>query len=151
MYVVPVIICILFSSVLIHQIRCLKDLLISTKKSIAELVFSCIGVVVILGITYFYADIWVHYLLGVLGAVILGFSLLKTGITSKGFSYSRSYLGFLAPWNKVKRVKITLKKDLVVSFTGHGYCDLYFKKDDYEKVFNILKQNLSSEVFSKYN
>ena len=146
MYIVPIIIYILFISILIDQIRSLKDLLIPTKKSIGELTATFLGVLVILGITYLYADIWVYYILGILGATILGLSLLKTGITSRGFSYNRSYIGFLTPWNKVKRVEIIFKKHMIVSFTGHGYCDLYFKEDDYEKLSKILKENLSAEI-----
>lgn len=147
---VAAIICILFISILVHQIKCLKILLISTKKSIAQIMFVVAGIIVILGITYFYGDMFIHYILGILAATVFGLSFFKPGITSEGFSYNRSFMGFLAPWHKIKKVQIDLKKNVVVSFSGHDSYELRFRKEDHEKLIGILEQYLPVEVFNNH-
>ena len=144
-----VIVYVLFIGILIYQIKCLRDLLVPTKKNMDQVIFTVIGIVVILGITYFYGNGLTHYILGILAAIVFGLFLITPGITSKGFSYSISYKGFLAPWHKIKRVRINLKEDVIVSFSGHGSYKLYFKKKDYKELLSVLKQNLSSEVLKE--
>ncbi|HZK57563.1 MAG TPA: hypothetical protein VFD17_04545 [Clostridia bacterium] len=144
--VVAVVICILFIGILVHQIKCLRILLIPTKKSIAQIMFTVVGTVVILGITYFYGDMFTHYILGILAAAVFGLSLFKSGITSEGFSYNRSFVGFLAPWHKIKKVQVDLKENIIVSFSGHDTYELYFEKEDYGELISILEQYLSMEV-----
>lgn len=124
----------------------MKELLIPTKKSIGQVITIVIGVIVLLGITYLYASTWIHYILGVLGILVFVFSLFKAGITSKGFSYTRSYIGFLAPWDKIKNVYVSREKDVTLYFSGHGSYELCFRKEDYDQIMNILKQKLASEV-----
>ncbi|HZJ76126.1 MAG TPA: hypothetical protein VFC70_00320 [Oscillospiraceae bacterium] len=138
------IICILFIGIIIHQVRCLRKLLIPTKKSTAQIIFTVAGIIVIFGITYSYGKIFIHYILGILGATVFGLSLFKTGITSEGFSYNISFIGFIAPWHKIKKVSIDLKKNVVVSFSGHDFHELCFEKKDYEKLISTLKQYLPS-------
>ena len=144
------IICILFIGILVHQIKCLRELIIPTKKSIAQIIFTVLGVVVILGITYFYGDMFIHYILGVLAAIVFGLSLFKTGITSGGFSYNRSFVGFLAPWHKIKKVRVELKENVIVSFSGYDSYELCFKKENYKELTGILKQHLHSVVFEEH-
>lgn len=147
MYIPIIIICILFVVIIIGNIRCIKDLIISTKKSAGELIATILGITIILIVTYLYANIWINNLLGILGAIVLILSLYKSGVTSKGFSYSRSYIGFLAPWGEIKSVHIIKEKDIIISFSGHGHYYLYFKEEDYEELMNVLKENLSPKVF----
>ncbi|MFW5648309.1 MAG: hypothetical protein ACOCG5_04420 [Candidatus Alkaliphilus sp. MAG34] len=147
---VAAIICVLFTGILVHQIRCLGILLIPTRKGTVQIAFTIVGIIVILGITYFYADMFIHYILGILAAMVFGLSLFKSGITSEGFSYNRSFMGFLAPWHKIEKVRIDLKKNVVVSFSGHGSYELRFRKEDHEKLIGILEQYLPVEVFNNH-
>lgn len=120
-----------------------RDLVISTKRRTGEIIFLIIGSIGILGVTYFYAKGWSQYTLGILGTIMLILSLLKTGITSKGVSYipTGNVIGFI-PWNKIRSLTIYLKKDVEVHFAGQI---LYFNKEDYDKIIEISKKNLSSE------
>lgn len=58
---------------------------------------------------------------------------------------------FLAPWHKIKKVKIDLGKNVIVSFSGHGSYTLCFEKKDCEKLISTLKQYLPPEVFRGIN
>ncbi len=145
-----VIICILFTGILVHQIKCLRKLLIPTKKDISQIIFTVAGAIIILGITYLYGDMFIHYILGILATIIFGLSLFKTGITSGGFSYNRSFVGFLAPWHKIKKVRVELKENVTVSFSGYDSYELCFKKENYKELTGILKQHLHSVVFEEH-
>ena len=122
-------------------------LLVPTRKNKFHLASTVTGVIAILGIIYFYANTFAHYGLGILGAAIVGLYYFTPGITSKGFSYNRSYVGFLASWDKIKEVRVKVDTVAVkVSFFGEGHYDLYFDRGKYEKLIEILKENLLSGV-----
>lgn len=146
---------ILLLSQIFYQMKCIKDLIIPTEKRNVDIIFVIIGITVILGIVYFMGNEWTHYLLGILASVMIGLNLYKSGITSKGFSFPAGYTGGLvshAPWDKIKNVDISQKDYVMVSFYSMSTFSisdkniLYFKKQDYEKIVNILEKNLSLDV-----
>ena len=133
----------LFVVTIVMELIHLKDLVIATRKRRSEIIFLIIGSVGILGVTYFYAKGLSQYILGILGTIMLILSLLKTGITSKGVSYipTGNVIGFI-PWNKIKSLTICLEREVEVHFAGQI---LYFKKEDYDKIIEISRNNLTSE------
>lgn len=143
-----ILILLLFLTIIFHQIRCMRNLVIPTKKRAGEITATIMGAIVLLGITYVYADVWIHYIVGILASGIIILALYKNGITLKGFSCQGSQIGHIAfiPWDKIKRVQISRKKYVVVSFSGRGHNKLCFNKDDYDEVVGILEENLSPEV-----
>ena len=143
-----ILILILFLTIIFHQIRCIRNLIIPTTKRTGEITVAIMGAIVLLGITYIYADVWVHYIVGILASGIIILALYKNGITPKGLSCLGPHIGYIAfiPWDKIKRVQISRKKYVVVSFSGRGHDKLYFNKGDYDKVVDILEKNLSPEV-----
>lgn len=140
-----IIVFLLFAGTIAYHLKCLKDLIIPTRKKIGEIMVLMAGVIVILGITHLKAKVWIHYLLGILGAILLVLSIFRAGITSKGISYTRSFYGFLVSWDKLKSVQVYLDDDVKVSFSGHGYTTLYFRKDDYNKILSLLREHLSMD------
>lgn len=73
-------------------------------------------------------------------------TLPRRGITSKGF---RSIKGiYWGNWNKLKSVRVTTKKDVRVYFTGRylSFDTHCYKKEDYDKIITILKDNVPSEI-----
>lgn len=138
----------LFSGTFIWQVWLLKDLLIPTKKGKAQIFFTLVGAAVILGLTYFYGNNLVHYGLGLLALAVIAIYPFTSGITADGLSYKRgSFIALLAPWQKIKRVRVKIKKEaVVVSFSGGGYDDLYFDQEEYEQLMKILTGKLPAGV-----
>lgn len=143
---------ILFIGTLIHQVRRLRNLLIPAKRRMGEIIATVLSVIVIFGLTYFYGNGPVHYLVGLLAMMIIAFYPFTFGITPKGFSYNRgAVMGFLAPWRRIKNVRMVIKRDkIIVSFSGHGHFDLHFAKDRYEELVNVLEKNLSPGVLKQH-
>lgn len=136
-----------FIGFILIYIQDLRDLIIPTKKKTIEIVFLAIGTIVILGITYFYGKTWLHYILGILGTSSLILSFMRTGITHKGFRSIRWTGRSFGNWNQVQNVQIFLKKDVKVSFISKDFEDIhYYKKEDYDKIINLLLENLSSSI-----
>lgn len=143
------IILILSIGILIHEIICIRELLIASKKNSEKIIFTLVGIIVIIVITYIYADIWIHYIFGVVAATIFGLSLFKSGLNSRGFNYTSLYMGFILPWQEVKRVELKVEDDIIVQFTGEESNELHFKKEQYKELIYILKENLSSNVLKE--
>ncbi|MCR1973863.1 hypothetical protein NSA52_06920 [Clostridium sporogenes] len=135
---------ILFAGIIFKEFKIINQLVIKTEKKFIETIFLIIGIVVFFYITYVYAKIQMHYLVGILGTTLYIGAYLKNGITSKGFVSSYRYLQF-APWNKIEEVHINKGKSIKVSYSGNGGSNrLYFKNKDYEKIVEFLNKNLSN-------
>lgn len=134
------------TAIIIIYLKDIREMIIPAKKSKLEIATVIIGVIVIIVIMYLYGKTWFHYLVGLLAVVLMVVTLPRRGITSKGF---RSIKGiYWGNWNKLKSVRVTMNKDVKVSLTGrYLYWDThYYKKEDYDKIINILKDNVSSEI-----
>lgn len=140
--IINIIIILLFIVMFLKQLKCIKELIIPTRKRYTEIIIVLLTIIIVAGITYFYAKTVLHYITGVLGNVIFVSMWFKEGITSKGFV--RNARGEeLIEWNKINKVIITSSKDIKVILIG-GFIGqtMYFKKSDYDKVFNIIRVNL---------
>ena len=129
---------------------CLKDiraLLIPTKKQKTEIVLLLIGSLFIMAITYLYAKSWFHYILGILGTAYLILSWARIGITAKGFNSLRGY-GSPGKWNRLRRVHVSLKNNVRVSFIRRNYYEdiHYYDSEDYDIIVTLLLENLPDDV-----
>lgn len=131
------------TAIIIIYLKDIKELIIPTKKSKLEIATVVISTIVIIGIMYLYGETWFHYLIGFLGIIFMIVTLPRRGITIKGFRSNRGI--YWGNWNKLKSVHvITINEDVKVSLTGrYLYWDThYYKKEDYDKIINILQENL---------
>jgi len=146
MSIIDVIIPVLFISIILKQIRYMKVLIIHTRKSYVEIITVLLGIIIVMGITYFYANTWVHYVIGILGIIMFISTCIKQGISSKGFISRYRYKESIL-WNEIEKVIVTSSKDIKIKLVG-GFMEetFHFKKSDYDKVITILKENLPSEA-----
>jgi hypothetical protein len=123
----------------------IRGLVIPASKKTIEVVALVICSAILLGMTYIYAKTWDHYILGVLGVLILILPWVSRGITSKGFNSIRG--GSSGKWIKLKEVQVVMKKDVKVSFIISSLNkDIHhYKKDDYDKIISLLREHLPSE------
>jgi len=137
-------VCIMLIVGLIKQIRAL---IIPARKKTIEIIFMAIACMIILGITYLYAKTWYNSILGILGAVILVLSWARQGIAPKGFCSVRGLWGY-ETWDTLIEVQVSLQNDVRVSFITKILNEniQYYKKEDYDKIIDLLLEHLSSEI-----
>ncbi|MBO0525378.1 hypothetical protein EXQ31_04220 [Clostridium botulinum] len=139
---------ILFVGIIFKEFKIVNQLVIKTEKKLIETIFFIIGIGIFFYITYVYAKTQIHYLLGILGAILYVGAYLKNGITSKGFVSSYRYLQFV-PWNKIEEVHINKGKSIKVSYLGNGGSNrLYFKNKDYDKIIELLSEKLLNNLIT---
>lgn len=142
MDIVPIIVFVLFTGILLKQVYYLKDIILSTRKSIAEIAATIVGVMALAAITYYYGTRWYHYLFFVIAAATFISLCCKHGISSKGFL--SQYRGYeVLTWKKIKKVnlvKLDNKIKLIItgSFPSQNF---YFKKNDLNKIVDVLKEH----------
>ncbi len=146
MNIFEIIIPVLFISTILKQLRYMKGLIIPTRKRPIEVITILFGIIIIMGIMYFYANTWIHYIIGVVGLLMLLSIWIKQGINSKGFISMYTYKERIV-WNEIEKVIVTNSKDIKVKVLG-GFMEqtFHFKNSDYHKVINILKENLPAEA-----
>ena len=136
-----------FIAIIIVYIKDIRDLIIPTRKKVAEIVLVIIITIALIGITYVYAKTLLHSIVGILGAVSLILSFARQGITDKGFMAIRG-LGYCGKWNELKAVYISVKGDVRVSIIHLNFNEdiHYYRKEDYDKIINLLYKHLSNEI-----
>lgn len=72
-------------AIILKQIKYMKALIMPTRKTYVEIITVLFSVIIFIGITYFYANTWVHYVTGVLAIIMFVSMWIKQGINSKGF------------------------------------------------------------------
>ena len=146
MRILDIIIPVLFIDIILKQIRYMKVLIIPTRKSYVEIITVLFGMIIIMGIMYFYANTWVHYVIGILGIIMFISTCIKEGISSKGFISMYRYKESIL-WNEIEKVVVTSSRDIKVKLIG-GFMEqtFHFKKSDYDKVVTLLKENLPKQA-----
>ncbi|MBZ9608410.1 hypothetical protein G9F73_011380 [Clostridium estertheticum] len=142
MSIINIIIPLFFIVIILKQLRDMKALIMPTRKGYVEIITVLFGVIIFIGIIYFYANTWVHYVTGVLAIFMFVSMWIKEGINSKGFiSMNRCKESIL--WNEIEKVMVISSNDIKVKLVG-GFMEqtFHFKKSDYDKVITILKENL---------
>ncbi|MFZ7119884.1 MAG: hypothetical protein ACOWWH_02890 [Eubacteriaceae bacterium] len=135
--------------IIIECIRDIRNLIISAEKQKIDIVIVLISTVILLSITYLYANTWFHNIIGILGASIPIIGWASKGITTKGFR-SIARLGYWTNWNNLKKVQVTIENKIKVTFYNRylQYDIHYYKKDDYNRIITLLRENLADEIIS---
>jgi len=146
MSIYDIIVLLFFIAIILKQFKYMKTLIIPTRKTYVEIITVLLSVFVFIGLTYFYANTWVHYVTGVLAIVMFVGILIKQGINSKGFISVYRYKEIIL-WNEIEKVMVINSKNIKVKLAG-GFMEqtFHFKKSDYDKVITILKENLPIQV-----
>lgn len=137
-----IIIPILFILIILKQLKYMKQLIIPTRKTYIEIITVMFSIIIFIYIMYAYANTWIHYVIGVLGTFTLISICIKEGIFSKGFISMYRYKEIIL-WNEIEKVVVISSKDIKVQLFG-GFMEqtFHFKSSDYDKVINIMKENL---------
>ncbi|MBZ9635933.1 hypothetical protein [Clostridium sp. FP1] len=146
MSIFDIIIPLSFIAIILKQLRYMKELIMPTRKTYVEIITVLFCVIIFIGIIYFYANTWVHYVIGVLAIVMFVSIWIKQGINSKGFISMYRYKEIVL-WNEIEKVIVISSKDIKVKLAG-GFMEqtFHFKKSDYDKDITILKENLPEQV-----
>lgn len=127
---------------ILKQLKYIKQLLLPTKKSILDIVVVIIAVCVLGFIPYKYANNWINYLIGILGIILFVTMWLKEGITSKGFTSMYRYKDVIL-WNEIEKFDVRKTNNVKITLFGKFMEQSFkFKKEDYDMVINIMKDNL---------
>ncbi|MGH4050433.1 MAG: hypothetical protein ACREVX_03630 [Clostridium sp.] len=146
MSIYDIIVPLFFIVIILKQIKYIKVLIIPTRKTYVETITVLLSVVVFIGLTYFYANTWVHYVAGVLAIVMFVSMWIKHGIYSKGF-ISMYRLKEIILWNEIEKVMVISSKNIkVVVACGFMEQTFHFKNSDYDKIITILKENLPEQA-----
>jgi hypothetical protein len=124
----------------------MKELIIPTRKSFVEIIIVLFSVIILMCMTYFYANTWIHYVAGVLAIFMLVSMWIKQGINSKGF-ISMNKIKENILWNEIEKVMVISSKDIKIKLAG-SFMErtFHFKKRDYDKIITILKENLPKQA-----
>ncbi len=135
-----------FISIILKQLRYMKELIIPTRKSYVEILTILFAVIILMCIMYFYANIWIHYVTGILGIFMFISMWLKEGINSKGFISMYRYKDIIL-WNEIEKVIIISSKNVKIKVSGGFMQQTFnFKKSDYDNIITILKENLPNQA-----
>lgn len=130
----------------IFYIRDIKAMIVPAKKSNLEIIAVTLGSLVLIVITFLYGKNYFHYLFGLLSIILMILTLLRKGVTSAGF---RSIRGInTGNWERLKSVRLSHNNGVRIDYIAHNsYLEtLYFKNEDYNKIIEILKNNLSPGI-----
>ncbi|MBU3135753.1 hypothetical protein KPL39_05670 [Clostridium gasigenes] len=147
MGVIDIVIPLFFIAIILKQLRYIKELIISTRKSYVEIITVLFAVIIFIGIIYFYANTWIHYITGILGIFMFVSMWIKQGINSKGFISMYKYKEIIL-WNEIEKVMVISSKDIKIELSG-GFMEqtFHFKKSDYDKVMTILKEKIPGKFY----
>lgn len=141
-----IIISLFFIVVILKQLKHLNELLIPTKKRYVEIITVLLSVFIFVYIIYFYANTWIHYIIGVLGIFMFISMWIKQGITLKGFTSMYKYKEIIL-WSEIEKVMVINSKDIKVKLFGDFMEQtFYFKKSDYSNVIDMIEENLSKQA-----
>ncbi|HAJ9305195.1 TPA: hypothetical protein HPU08_002876 [Listeria monocytogenes] len=146
---IDIMIVLFFSALILLNLKEMTSLIIPTKKRKKDILIVTIISLTILALTFWYGRILSHYLFGILLIIVMNLFWIKRGITQKGFNSIMS-LSYFQRWDNIDYVEVNLNNndDLKLSYlTSHllGKESYYFKKEDYDKIINVLSESLSKE------
>ncbi|NKF05729.1 hypothetical protein J1C67_16740 [Clostridium gasigenes] len=147
MGVIDIVIPLFFIAIILKQLRYIKELIISTRKSYVEIITVLFAVIIFIGIIYFYANTWMHYITGILGIFMFVSMWIKQGINSKGFISMYKYKEIIL-WNEIEKVMVISSKDIKIELSGRFMEQTFhFKTSDYDKVMTILKEKIPGKFY----
>lgn len=143
---IDIIILLFLIVITLKQLKRIKELIIPTRKSYVEIITVLLCIMVFMYIMYSYANIWIHYIIGILSIFMFLSMWLKQGIFEKGFISMYKYKEIIL-WNEIEKVIIISSKDMKVELLG-GFMEqtFRFKKSDYDRVLNLIRENLPEQA-----
>lgn len=124
------------------HLKYIKELLLPTRKGAIDISVVIIGVCILSWLTYRYANTFINYIIGILGIILLVTTWLKEGITSKGFSSLYKYKRFIS-WEEIENIDVHKTNSVKITLFGKFMEQSFkFKNKDYDKLMDILKENL---------
>lgn len=139
------------TEIIIKQFKDKKRLVISTKKTLLEKVIYLAAIAIFIVITILYAKGVIHYLIGILGILLLTIEFLKQGIFEEGILILARGKERYA-WNEISKVQIVKSKDVKVTYYGkEGLAITHkFAIERYKEIVALfLKNNIDYDI--KYN
>lgn len=135
-----------FILIIIYYYNNIRDILIPTVKSMFEVVTVVLSIAFTLYITFTFGVNILHYLIGVLGTIILALGLFRRGITQNGFQSMRGLS--TGSWDRISAVNIEKSDSVKISFTSQSffYEVQYYSWEYYEDILELLEKNLSKEI-----
>ena len=135
-----------FILIIIYYFNNIRDILIPTVKSMFEVVTVVLSIAFTLYITFTFGVTILHYLIGVLGTIILALGLFRRGITKNGFQSMRCL--HTGSWDRISAVNIEKSDSVKISFTSQSffYEVQYYSWEYYEDILELLEKNLSKDI-----
>lgn len=131
-----------FILMILRQLIIIKKLIIRTSTSHINNIFFLVIISFFIGMIYFGAKTWIHYLVGVLAIIMIITMWFKSGITTEGFSSMRRGQGIIK-WNEISKLTIVITENIKITITGSFIEEiLYFKRKDYNEIIDIIKDKL---------
>ena len=146
MGITDIVIITFFIIMILKQLKYIKGLIIPTRKSIFEVVTILFCIFIFSGMIYYGANNWIHYIIGILAIFTILSMWMKMGINLNGF-VSMYRVKELILWHEIRKVVVVNSKNIKVKVSD-GFFDqtFNFKKKDYNKVIDILKEKLPKQV-----
>lgn len=142
MQIIDIAILLFFISMFIEKLILKRKLIIRTSKNYTENIIFLLSITFFIGMTFFGAKTWIHYLIGSLGIIWFICMWTQEGITTEGFISMRRPQR-IRKWNEISELRIVIKENIKITIMGVlGEEILYFKKTDYSKIIDIIKNNL---------
>lgn len=134
-----------FILIIIVYLNNIREIIIPTNKSVMEIITIFISIVITLFITFYYGADFSHYLIGILGTIILGLGLYRRGITENGFQSMRGFN--IGNWDKLESVHVIRDDELKVTYTAQSfsYDVQYYSNEYYNEITDLLLRNVSPE------
>lgn len=127
----------------------IKDLEVSTIMKKSEVVGMTISIGIVLIITLSLAEVWLHYLIGILGILVISLEFNRRGITKKGVIVAAE-LNIFGYWKNLKSVEITQNDSDTVKIVITRKFPLvdeahYYDSKYYERILAIILKHLPEE------
>lgn len=142
----------IFFSLIITQYFRIQQLVVFERKTTGMYLIMIFGVIIILGIAFYYGNTLFHALTGLLGILVLIDSQYITGLTSDSFIYTspppiRRYIGQQISFKDFKNIRLENfhENKIVIRFIAYkSERFLTFSKEDESKIKNILDYNFTT-------
>ena len=142
----------IFFSLIISQYFRIQQLVVFERKTTGMYLIMIFGVIIILGIAFYYGNTLFHAFTGLLGILVLIDSQYITGLTSDSFIYTspppiRRYIGQQISFKDFKNIRLENfhENKIVIRFIAYkSERFLTFSKEDESKIKNILDYNFTT-------
>lgn len=127
---------ILLVAVLLKEVLYIKELKISTKKTLGEVLIILIAIIAIVTITVVFSNNTKHYIVGCVGVGLLIVDWSKQGISNKGILLMSRGKEFYA-WNQIKEVKINISNEIKVDYFDISHSKIishHYSMIDYDRI-----------------